>query len=61
MNKPAADDVTAIREHMEYERGFEAAVSGRQRSLPGGCTDSSAWYRGWDEGYRLKPKTEPIF
>lgn len=57
MNTSAADDVKAIRHTMEYERGFAACMGGSIREVPPGCSDATAWLAGWDEAYRLKPKT----
>lgn len=66
MNTPAADDLTAIRRTMEYERGFQAGLNGGRHGAtladefryPDGCMDRPAWLEGYDEGVRLKPKEE---
>lgn len=56
MSTPAAEDRVAINYQIEYERGFAAAIASHTREAPAGCLDKPAWCRGWDEGYRLKPK-----
>jgi ribosome modulation factor len=51
----AADDTSAIRRGVEYERGFAACMAGAIREVPDGCMDRVAWLEGWDEAKRKKP------
>lgn len=51
----AADDTSAIRRGVEYERGFAACMAGALREVPDGCMDRVAWLEGWDEAKRKKP------